>query len=409
MDKKLIEKKNGGLKNNKMYNFTNVLKKVTDPDAEWKDDLTQEYKKGGIKTGLAKGGKISGKGSAKSDSITKKVEDGSFIVPTENAGKFMPIGKSVLGWRDNEMANRSYPGTEVKLSNGEIIITPEEREILSYHGYGDDYLNSLAPQAEQPIIPGEKYKKGTTAEKTKEYVSALKTYSDQYRKSNPSANDTDIEKAYDEYLASLEDPQVSEYNTTKPQDEKSFYDKISEFTPEIAGTIQASIAGISMARAGRMPDLNVSASLDRLVSEQSKLAEYGLEPGVKASMLSEIEKSRNDISNSIVSGGGTPVDIQRRLQDVLKTTLSAKRNIPAMDAQEMARKQGLKYQTMLARAGQEMDVKKSSLSNWMALQELNAGLLSSGISNIIGARKLKNEMDFLRQTGTTDPLNSLIT
>lgn len=92
----------------------------------------------------ADGGKIEGKGTAKSDSIHAKVEEGSFVVPTENAEMAKGIRKLYLRAPVKKANINQKEGEEVKLSNGEHLFTPEENEYLESIGVN---LEGLAPNA----------------------------------------------------------------------------------------------------------------------------------------------------------------------------------------------------------------------------------------------------------------------
>lgn len=104
------------------------------------------------KQSLAKGGKIEGVGTGKSDSISATLPEGAFIVPIEHSESAENLGRSLLGWNDDEVLKRKHlkeGGTvDAKVSNGEVMFTPEEVSVLRYHGVD---LNQLAPKAENKI------------------------------------------------------------------------------------------------------------------------------------------------------------------------------------------------------------------------------------------------------------------
>ena len=95
--------------------------------------------------GYNNGGKIEGKGTAKSDSIMAKVEEGSFVVPAENADMAKGIRKLYLKAPVKKANLNQKEGEEVKLSNGEHLFTPQENEYLESIGIS---LEDLAPNAE---------------------------------------------------------------------------------------------------------------------------------------------------------------------------------------------------------------------------------------------------------------------
>lgn len=105
-------------------------------------------KKDGGQIGYAEGGEIKGKGTSTSDSINAQVEEGSFIVPAKNSNIAKLVRKEVLKKPINQKADiKQKGGTPVKLSNGEIQFTPEERAEIDRE-LGADFLPSLAPDAQ---------------------------------------------------------------------------------------------------------------------------------------------------------------------------------------------------------------------------------------------------------------------
>jgi hypothetical protein len=339
--------------------------------------------------GMAKGGKIKGEGGPKEDAIDKNVSDGSFIVPAENAQKAMELGKNYLNWKGDETANRKYPGTEVALSNGEVLFTPEEVDVLKYHGLD---LNRLAPEAE----PGNKMKKGG-----EKYADALATYAKQYKESSPNATDAEIESDFKDMIAANPGMQVNNPVDPNAPPDKGPLGKIMDFAPEIAGAIQIGAAGVGLAKAGRMPDINVSEALREITNESRQDAQYGLEPGTKAAMLNQAEKARRDTTNAVVNRGGSAAEVMSNLQGILSTTTDKKFDIELADSSEKIRKKGIYFGLKSKVADQQFDISKMARQDWLQLQEVNAGLLSSGISNIVGARKLKMEMDTMKKIGSS--------
>lgn len=358
-------------------------------------EISNTYSDAGsmITTGYKDGGKVKGEGTAKSDSITKNVEDGSFIVPAENSSTAMDLGKKYLGWKGTEIADRTYPGTKVKLSNGEVLYTPEEVDILRYHGLD---LNRLAPQAE----PGNKMVKG--GKKEKKYNEAFDTYKNQYLQSSPTATDDEIKSAFDDMIAEIPDFGVTtpEEVTTGNEVPENKFDKFLKFAPEVAGAIQIGIAAKANHEAGKMPDINVSESLRSLTLETRKDAQYGLEPGTKAAMENQTEKVRRDTTNAILTKGGSTEEVMTNLRTMLSTTIDKKYDIELADSAALLDKKKTYYNTKTRLGDQEFDVQKSARQDWLQIQEVNAGLLSAGIANIIGARKLKQELDVMKQIGT---------
>lgn len=373
--------------------------KALHQESDWSNSMAQistknnsyrSFANGGEKVD-DNGGKIVGSGTAKSDSISKNVEDGSFIVPAENAQKAMNYGKTYLNWKDDELASRTYPGTETKLSNGEVLFTPEEKNILLYHGVD---VFGLAPNAEsstQMAKGGEKY--------------ATKEFDDFTIKQlglNPDITPEEIKTMYDDEYPDASNTTTESSTSGNEEKKKSAFEKVLDFSPEVLGGIQSAIATTANIKAGSIPDINVSESLRRLVTETRQEAQYGLEPGTIASMENQTEKARRDATNAIVSRGGSSAEMMSNLQSILGTTIDKKYNIELENAAEKSRKKGLYFNSMLSVGDQEYDVKKQARQDWLQKQDVNASLLSAGISNIVGARKFKIEQDRLREIGSSE-------
>jgi len=112
-------------------------------------NLLGSFKSAGRKL-FADGGEIKGKGGPKSDSINAKVEEGSFIVPAENADLAKQLAIKILGKNPSKKANLSQGGeTPVKLSDGEYMFSPEEKMELEANGID---LSTLAPNAKEDLI-----------------------------------------------------------------------------------------------------------------------------------------------------------------------------------------------------------------------------------------------------------------
>lgn len=137
-----------------------------------------QYKKGGLvekaMQKCADGGVIKGKGTGKSDSILAKVKADSFVVPAENAKVAEVIREKVLIKAPKMKANLNQKGGEkVKLSNGEHLFTPQEKEKVKQAGID---IDKLAPNAENkeylqvPKIVGFKHGGELTSAKAKEIL-----------------------------------------------------------------------------------------------------------------------------------------------------------------------------------------------------------------------------------------------
>jgi len=95
---------------------------------------------------FSNGGTIKGDGGPKEDKINAKIKPGSFVVPAKNAEAAEELREKILMKSPRPKANLIQSGgAKVKLSNGEHLFTPEEKEELLEKGID---VNLLAPNAE---------------------------------------------------------------------------------------------------------------------------------------------------------------------------------------------------------------------------------------------------------------------
>ncbi len=485
------------------------LKEANEIHNAWSNVGTSLYRDYMGSTAYKRGGKIKGKGGPKSDSIKMSAKDGSFIVPAENADKGMELARSVLGWDNNTMADRINGGTPIKVSDGELLFTPEEVGILRYHNVD---LNSLAPNAttkfemkeggfslspekagkmaDEGIAHGkkitknqehffravehgwkpDKYKKGgihikpskvgslhthlgvsqgqkipaskladkpgdsPAIKKKKLFARNARTW--HHQAGGPVLDDSmmavqanttaginssgllsqeDFQNAYLKLIqkGSIKPTELygrksnieekTQSAGTSEEDKKAFRRKWYDYAPEIVSALQAAGGAKGLIEAGKKPDMSVSRSLEKLSSEVRRLASFGYEPAVLNALNNQIEKARRDTSKAITSAGGSPMEVMAKLQKVLETTIDKKAGVIFGDAAEKARKWAdvMKIDTM--KAGQEFDIQKLNLEDWYRNQEVMSEMLAAGISNIIGARQLKDEQDVIRNIGGTNP------
>ena len=112
-------------------------KKATDFMAKNKADYERVNPKTGMSqkdvvkmiTGYAEGGKVKGAGGPKDDAIDTSLQEGSVVVPAENADKAAMLRKQIFG----ESPQKKMKGggkIPVSLSNGEHVFTPKEKATI---------------------------------------------------------------------------------------------------------------------------------------------------------------------------------------------------------------------------------------------------------------------------------------
>ncbi len=137
-----------------------ALGEIDENEADWSSDITKaknlEKSQAAISEAMRKrnagefagGGLIKGKGGPKDDAIDAKVKAGSFVVPAENVDKAKEIKKLIMKHAPSlKKANLNQKGgTQVKLSNGEMLISPKEVEKIE-DKLGEKVWDKLAPNA----------------------------------------------------------------------------------------------------------------------------------------------------------------------------------------------------------------------------------------------------------------------
>jgi hypothetical protein len=110
------------------------------------------FKNGGLVNkvkGYSNGGQVKGEGGPKDDLEIATIEEDSFIVPAENAKLAQGLRAKLLQTPPKKEANLNQKGgIKVKLSNGEHVFTPEEKQELLRRGVNVDLL---APKAENKV------------------------------------------------------------------------------------------------------------------------------------------------------------------------------------------------------------------------------------------------------------------
>lgn len=324
-----------------------------------------------------KGGEIHGKGGPKSDSIKLTAKDGSFFVPAENAEHANSLGREYLGWSKNKTAKKDNGGSEVNVSNGEVIFTPEEVGTLRYYGID---LNELAPNAD--------------ADKKLDFDQGGLKDSEDLIPVDKSKEILDFAKETQDTSVDLKNERINKLPKLKDW---------AKYAPELASTIQAVGGASGLMAAGKKPDLTISKSLEKLSAETRRLSNFGYEPAVLNSLNNQIENVRRDISKSATDSGGSPMVQMAKLQNLLSTTIDKKAGLTFSNAQEKSRKWADSMRVDLLKSGQEFDINKTNISDWKENQGVFSELLSAGISNLIGARQLKEEQKTIKEIGNSNP------
>lgn len=234
------------------------------------------------------GGEIKGKGTGTSDSIKAKVEAGSFVVPAAHSAQGKLIRKQILGKSPNKTANLNQAGgTTVKLSDGEMLFTPEEVQKITEAGYD---LNALAPDAKDKLRTElncggmvKKYAKGGTVGDD-DFVKKEKAKIEAERKSDAkklgaSRAKVLADKKYNDLNYAIRN------NLTKQLGDKKDYQKSVADTQRELDALKQSY---------KLFDEQSNTAMNTPTTEAQKLAGANSRPNVE-----DVRKNREELLNKI--------------------------------------------------------------------------------------------------------------
>ena len=393
---------------------------------------------------FAGGGLIKGKGTGTSDSINATVKANSFVVPAEVSKLILKHAPSL-----RKKANLNQKGGEkVKLSNGEVLLDPKQAAIMDAKMKSEG-INALAPDAEL----GNEYEGGgrVKGESQTQYVARMKkesankpaTKTTTKVKTAPKTGKTKFEPTIDVNEETIVPGQITDTNylgnPTKSELNKEVYN-ITDSTIGTTGAtdtpvntssgvktggkeildigtainyglplVQAGIGIKNLLNAGKRPvdkiDPAYNASVERAIGDSrfgfSAEEKFALDQQNQGLTNSQRYNARN------LSGGSAANALANERAAInssygrgLETTIRGKeiqqekkRYADAMVADRQEKSRRLFGDTMNA---------------WQQNQSSNAGLVNSGISNLIGASRYNSELEAQKNINSarTSYLNS---
>lgn len=387
-----------------------------------------EYCRGGRIKKYKSGGKIKGKGTGTSDSISMKSKEGSFIVPAKNNRVAMELGRTYLGWGKNQSAiKKKKGGIAIRASNGEVEYNPAETKKLLAEGIN---LNRLAPDSETPLkfrLGGKvrrKKKKHPSAAKAAEmlenpprgkkltgkqekYFRALEhgwepSYQDGGEVTEPLEKIKSIPGKVS-YAGRIPNPTITgKMRSKKFIPKKGIGKKILGWTdenlPEILGGLQAGIAGISLLRMGEGPRLTVADELKAMARDTRRQAQYGLEPFIANKAREDIVRSRNEMIRTLSGRGGGGQELAANLAVAGRAYSEGIIELSKADFAAQESKRSVHRGIMKDIAMRKHDIQADRRRRFERDEEALGAMLASGIENIVGARKYKEHLDFLKKT-----------
>lgn len=345
--------------------------------------------------GFKKGGLIDGKGTATSDSIDMNAKNGSFIVPEKNKEIAMEIGKSLLGWKDNEKATKSKTGKSIKVSNGEVEFTPNEVLVLTAMGID---LPKLAPESTFAQNTN-KMVKGGFSGLVGMFDNVISSYNDSQKSIKDIAGLDKVFPKMGNIRKDVIDPIDDLYYPKAKTRNKIDMKKAMQYLPEALGTGQVLAGGITLAKnAGKEPNLSVSNRLLNMETEANDESKYGLSPEIRNKAERDIAlKGRTLMDRIFENVGGSAQAKYNQSASISNQINNDILSLAAMDQQEKTRKKEIKRSISSNIASREDAIQNVQLQRYDQNQAAFAELLNAGIDNIVGVQKYKKQLEIQRK------------
>lgn len=354
------------------------------------------------------GGKIIGPGTGTSDSIDANIQDGSFVVPEENAGIAETVMAKYLGGSTGKAKLNQKGGGEVKVSNGEFMYTPEESSYLKKMGVN---INALAPNQEKDT---QSFAKGGSKKKQNEYEKLLLDLKpDDPTKEKPGddgGNEEDSLSALrpddptryraedDDVVIPAKKEAVIEGN--KPsQKRKPFNPDMSKIGAEdVLAFGQMGIGITQLFKDGKRPVDTLDPDFLAATKKAKDEAAYGFNPYEKLLGEKGIEGNRRSVTDlsADLSGGNfaTAMSNIRAAQGVASSSMT---ELASADSNLRLQKQRYADQLVAKKAEMRRRLFQDKLSAFEQNQLAGADLLSAGIENYFTNKRNKEANEFEKE------------
>lgn len=385
-----------------------------------------------------KGGTITGKGTGTSDSINAEVEEGSFVVPAHMSGMAKMI-KSALGMKKGKAdLHQKKDAVPVKLSNGEELLTPEEKNKVK-NKLGEETLEALAPEAEEntnelakgttedgvegePTKIGEKKSNTKDTKGTKETKKPAKTTKGGYKKPTRKPLDLNYIDKPNLSLTETNDAlrQVNNVNSnavdtnpvsTKPSETKqtssksNFWDKVQGINTEGLGSTIANYGlaayQISEGRKGlkdKRPVNQIDPTFLENVNTAQANAKFGFTPEQKFMLDQQnqalLNADRFAARNYAGGSAGSAFGMERSASN--NAFMRSLQNASA-NTELQQQKQGFAANLALQKANMSRNIFEDALRAHEMKNAAAGQTVAAGISNIADTNRFANYMRLRNQ------------
>jgi hypothetical protein len=374
--------------------------------------ITEQQRKffGAMSNKKADGGKIVGAGTGTSDSIPAKLQDDGFVVPAMNAKIAQELRAKYLGDSKTKIASLNKGGVPVKVSNGEHYFTKEEKAILESKGVD---LNKLAPNADSSNELGNGGKVPADIDKEK-YAEWYRT---QFKPTN--AADAGLGDSYDQYRKFQEAQDSQEADANWAAQSKANKEALTSESNVVAKQGVASPAttktqnplqrmdvgkGLALAQTGlgiqqllqdgKRPVDVIDTEFAQTVSEAKADSQFGFTPLQMAIANRGIDKNRAADEQTIINlSGGSAGTALANIRAASIAANDSKNNLTAQSEALRLQKKRYADAKVSEKAGMSKQLFNEKLNAFNVNQEAGAGLVSSGIQNLIGGDRYKTELE----------------
>lgn len=357
---------------------------------------------------LKTGGKVVGPGDGTSDSVKAQIEDGSFIVPKENAKKAEAIRKAYLNEKSGYAPIHQSGETLVNLSNGEHMFTNDERKFLLAKGVD---LNSLAPDAKkgasglQGGTPPEgktatsvekkpldelpdllkKYNKAETLEETQKLSAQIRSLTG-HAPTDYNVDGT-LKVSTTTYIPDADAPAIDPSTGKEYVKTPSTAEKVFAGLGGAAGltALAQTAIGLGMTAGKKAPVDKVDSQLIKQQQEALDQSKTGFSLAERAVAENAIEMNRRanvyNITNLAGGDAGTAIAASR------SANLGANQSVLSMvaqDAEIQRQKQNRADELTRSVASSRRQIFEDQQSMFAKNQAAGANLMLSGINNFFG-------------------------
>lgn len=384
---------------------------------------------------MKEGGEVEGAGGPKDDKINMSLPERSFVVPVENADKAEALRKKHLGKTTKKM--KSGGDVPVKLSDGEHVFTPEERDVLESQGVD---LSALAPNAQEddfnfkmggsvpkgyapggevvlpetPVIgEGElplsqrfaigKYPGIDTQETMKKAAQEL---SDKEVAAEKAALEEQLGKTLsEEELMQLKYKKIFENAVPATQEEldakndtetKKKLLNVSDALGGATGALALAQVGLGLSQtlSGKRPKFKVDSEFLGRLSDALKSEKSGLPEATKTAALNKLDLGRKALTNyaTSISGGNTGTAFAAAKEAAGQEAADIV-ELASKDAMMKLQKKSRTDALVSHLQGLKQFEFQNDMNAFMQNQQAGAQLTQAGISNFVGNKQYKDAQD----------------